>query len=56
MSCDITYMQNFKKEGYKLSCLQRKDRPSDFEDKLVVTKGDRWGEGWTGGWRLAYAD
>ena len=30
-------------------------RLADLEKKFTVTKGDRWGEGWTGGWRLACA-
>ena len=53
-SYDITYMWNLKK-GFKRTYLQNKSRFTDFENKFMVTKGDRWGQGWTGGLGLAYA-
>ena len=34
---------------------QNRNRLTDFENKLMVTKADRWGEGWTAGLGLAYA-
>ena len=30
-------------------------RLTDFGNKLMVAKGDRWWEGWTGALGLAYA-
>lgn len=42
-------------EGYKYTYLQNTNRPTDSENKLIVTKEDRWGEGWTGGVGLTYA-
>ena len=45
-----------KKKRIQWSYLQHRKRLTDFE-KLMVTKGDRWGkwEGWTWGLGLAYA-
>ena len=43
------------KVGYKWTYLQNRNRLTDFENKLMVTKGQLgWGE-WTGGLELAYA-
>ena len=53
-SYGITYMWNLKKV-YKWTYLQNRNRFTEFENKLMVTKGDRWGGGWTGGLGLAYA-
>ena len=44
ISYDITYMWNLKK-GYKWTYLQNRNRLTDSENKLKVTKGERWGEG-----------
>ena len=40
ISYDITYMWNLK-EGYKWPYLQNRNRLTDIENKLMVTKG--WG-------------
>ena len=37
-------MESLKKKGYTLGYLQNRNRLTDFE-KLLVTKGDRWGGG-----------
>ena len=45
-----------KKKGYKWTYLQNRNRLTNFEHELVVTKGDRFREkGLTWGWGLAYA-
>ena len=44
ISYDITYMWNIKK-WYKWTYLQNRNRPTDIENKLKVTKGERGGEG-----------
>ena len=41
---DITYMWNLKK-GYKWTNLQNRNRLTDTENKLMVTKGERLAEG-----------
>ena len=41
---DITYMWNLKK-WYKWTYLQNRNRLTDLENKFMVTKGERWGEG-----------
>ena len=43
-SYDIAYMKNLK-EGYKSTYLQDRNRLADLENKLMVTKGERWGGG-----------
>ena len=43
-SYDIAYMKNLK-EGYKSTYLQDRNRLADLENKLMVTKGERWGDG-----------
>ena len=43
ISYDIAYMRNLKK-WYKLTYLQNRNRLTDTENKLMVTKGER-------GWR-----
>lgn len=54
-SYDVTYMQNLKKDANELICRTQTDS-IDFENKLMVTKGDRQGgEGWTGVLELAHA-
>ena len=42
---DITYMWNLKKIWYKWTYLQNRNRLTDFENKLMATKGERWGKG-----------
>ena len=44
ISYDITYMWNLKKR-HKRTYLQNRKRLTDFENKLTVTKGNRWAEG-----------
>ena len=44
ISYDTTYMWNLKK-GHKRTYLQNRNRLTDFENKLTVTKGNRWAEG-----------
>ena len=41
---DITYVTSIwnLKKGYKWIYLQNRKRLTDFENKLMVTKGDRW--------------
>ena len=41
---DITYMWNLK-IWYKWTYLQNWNKLTDLENKLMVTKGERWGEG-----------
>ena len=41
---DITYMQNLKKL-HKWSYLPNRDKLTDLENKLTVTKGEMLGEG-----------
>ena len=54
-SYDIICMWNLK-NGYKWTYLQNRNRPEDFENKIMVTKWDRWWvEGWTGGLGSTYA-
>ena len=38
---DITYMWNLKKIWYKWIYIQNRNRPTDTENKLMVTKGER---------------
>ena len=40
----ITYMWNLKK-WYKWTYLQNRNRVTDVENKLIVAKGERSGEG-----------
>ena len=42
---DIAYIWNIKKKWYKWTYIQNRNRPTDIEDKLTVTKGDRVGGG-----------
>ena len=44
ISYDIAYMWNLKK-WYKWTYLQNRNRVTDVENKLTVTKGERGGEG-----------
>ena len=37
---DIAYMWNLKKKRYKWTYLQNRNRPTDIENKLIVTKGE----------------
>ena len=39
ISYDINYMQNLKKNWYKWTYLQKRNKFMDFENKLIVTKG-----------------
>ena len=41
---DITYMWNLKKKkkGYEWTSLKNRNRLTDFENKFMVTKRDRW--------------
>ena len=43
-SYNTLYMWNLKK-GYKSTYFWNRNRLTDFEKKLMVTKGDRWGGG-----------
>ena len=45
VSYDTTYMWNLKKIRYKRIYLQNRNRLTDTENKLMVTKGDSSGEG-----------
>ena len=40
ISCDIAYMWNLRK-CYKWTYLQNRNRPTEIENKLMVTKGER---------------
>ena len=42
ISYDITYMWDLKK-GYKWTYLQNRNRVTDVENKLIVTKGEGGG-------------
>ena len=42
ISYDITYMGNLK-QWYEWTYLQDRNRLTDIENKLMVTKGERWG-------------
>ena len=44
MSYDITYLQNLKK--YRLTYSQNRNRPTDIENKCMVSKGERVREGY----------
>ena len=44
-------MWNLKK-GYKRTYLQKRNRFTDFANKLRVTQGVRVGEGWVWGWHM----
>ena len=39
-----SYIWNLKK-SYKLTYLQNRNKLTDFENKIMVTKGKRWGVG-----------
>ena len=41
ISYDITYMWNLKKKWYKWTYTQNRNRTTDIENKLMVTKGER---------------
>ena len=41
---DIIYMWNLKKKGYRWTYLQNRNRLTDFKNKLMVAKGDTWGQ------------
>ena len=43
ISCDITYKWDLKKK-VQMNFLQNRNRLIDIENKLVVTKGERWGD------------
>ena len=45
ISYDITYMGKLKKKWYKWTYLQNRNRLTDLENKLIVTKEERWGGG-----------
>ena len=47
------YMESFKK--MQMNLLQNRNRLTNFENKHMITKGDRLGEGGTGGLGLSYA-
>ena len=42
---EITSMRNLKKKLYKWTYLQNRNRLTDNENKLMVTKGEIWGYG-----------
>ena len=50
ISYDITYMWNLKKKKYKWTYLQNRNRATDIENKLMVTKGERGGRDKLGVW------
>ena len=41
ISYDITYIRNLKKKWYRWTYIQNRNRPTDIENKLTVTKGER---------------
>ena len=41
--CEI--LKKKKRERYKWTYLQNRNRPTDIENKLMVTQGERVGEG-----------
>ena len=43
ISYDITYMWNLKKNDTNRTYIQNRNRPTDIENKLIVTKGESWG-------------
>ena len=43
ISYNIAYIENFLKKWYKWTYIQNRNRPTDVENKLMVTKGERWG-------------
>ena len=43
ISYDIAYMWTLKKKWYKWNYIQNRNRPTDMENKLMVTKGEREG-------------
>ena len=45
ISYDIAYMWNLKKKKkrYNGTCIQNRNRPTDIENKLMFTKGERGG-------------
>ena len=43
VSYDITYVKS--KKRYRWIYLQNRNRLTDTENKFMVTKGERWGEG-----------
>ena len=49
ISYDITYMWNLKK-WYKWTYLQNRNRLTDIENKLMVTKGEGGGKDQLGAW------
>ena len=49
ISYDITYMWNLKK-WYKWTYLKSRNRLTDIENKLMVTKEERWGRDKFGIW------
>jgi len=46
-SYDITYMWNLKNDANEL--IYKTETYPDFENKLIVTKGNRMAEGWIRG-------
>ena len=44
ISYDMVYMWNLKKQWYKWTYIQNINRPTDIENKLMVTKGERAGD------------
>ena len=42
---EITSMRNLNKKLYKWTYLQNRNRLTDNENKLMVTKGEIWGYG-----------
>ena len=45
----IAYMWNLK-QWYKRTYLQNRNRVTDVKNKLMVTKGERWGRDKLGDW------
>ena len=42
---DITYMRNLKRNDNKWTYLQNRNRLTDLDNELMVTRGEGWGEG-----------
>ena len=43
--CYCLYVESKKKKWYKWTYIQNRNRPTDIENKLMLTKGERWEEG-----------
>ena len=50
ISYDIAYTWNLKKKGYKRTYVQNRNRSTDIENKLTVTKREKGGMDKLGDW------